>query len=84
MENLTDYEESKVLDLTKSKEEPSVTVKIPFTLYQPLLQLQVQENATEEQTRGSWSEEEDIHLLTLVAENGPKRWSFLASKVGGR
>eukprot|EP01080_Neovahlkampfia_damariscottae_P007051 gene7051-11214_t len=78
--------EPKILDFTKSTEEPSILVKIPYTLYQPLLQLHAQENVNslEEPVRGTWSEEEDIKLLNLVGENGPKRWSYLATILGGR
>lgn len=34
--------------------------------------------------KGLWSEEEDQHLKQLVAEFGPKKWSFIASKLPGR
>ena len=62
---IDDTTEPKILDFTKSNEEPSVLVKIPYTLYQPLLQLHAQENvgSLEEPIRGTWSEEEGKLIL---------------------
>eukprot|EP01028_Stygiella_incarcerata_P002982 TRINITY_DN15662_c0_g1_i3.p1 TRINITY_DN15662_c0_g1~~TRINITY_DN15662_c0_g1_i3.p1 ORF type:complete len:397 (-),score=130.02 TRINITY_DN15662_c0_g1_i3:8-1198(-) len=34
--------------------------------------------------KGNWTAEEDQKLLDLVAEYGPKRWSYIASKLSGR
>lgn len=34
--------------------------------------------------KGLWSEEEDKCLRKLVSEFGPKKWSFIASKLPGR
>lgn len=34
--------------------------------------------------KGPWTPEEDAMLLHLVHENGPKEWTVIASKIGGR
>jgi hypothetical protein len=34
--------------------------------------------------KGNWTSEEDMRLLQLVTENGPRRWSYIASNMKGR
>lgn len=34
--------------------------------------------------KGNWTPEEDAKLMQLVAENGPKRWSYIANQLAGR
>lgn len=41
-------------------------------------------NAESAALKGPWTEEEDIKLMQLVKENGPKKWSTIAAELPGR
>ena len=34
--------------------------------------------------KGSWTKEEDMRLVELVHQHGPKEWSSIAEKLPGR
>lgn len=41
-------------------------------------------NAESAALKGPWTEEEDIKLMQLVKENGPKKWSTIAAELPGK
>lgn len=44
----------------------------------------LEENQQEMQIKGPWTRDEDERLRVLVKAFGPKRWTYIAKKLGGR
>jgi hypothetical protein len=90
-ENDSHSDEEYTLDHCK-KEEVFVMGKLPVNVYQQYLQQQIvlneQKNNKDDSgcisVKGTWTDEEDTILLSIVNKHGPKRWKFIASQIPGR